>query len=157
MSRTLRLKISGLGDVSRVEALERSLGLVAGVQGVVVDPERGEVLVNGDPDEHLVVVHLANEGFEAQSRPRACPAPAGGPTGLGALHWKREPPNGRKPDQERLQQRRRRGQRCCWQPGRGHKRPDWRQSRAGRRAGSGRPTVPANVRPAKGRPSWVPN
>ncbi len=67
MSRTLRLKISGLGDVGRVEALKRSLGLVADVQGVVVDPERGEVLVNGDPDEHLVVVHLANEGFEAHS------------------------------------------------------------------------------------------
>lgn len=65
MSRTLRLKISGLDDEIRVAALKRSLGLVADVQGVVVDPERGEVLVSGDPEEHRVVVHLANEGFEA--------------------------------------------------------------------------------------------
>ncbi len=65
MSRTLRLKISGLDDETRVAALKRSLGLVADVQGVVVDPGRGEVLVTGDPEEHRVVVHLANEGFEA--------------------------------------------------------------------------------------------
>ena len=66
MPRTLRLKISGLDDASRVAALKRSLGLVANVQSVVVDAERGEVVVSGDPEEHLVVVHLANEGFEAQ-------------------------------------------------------------------------------------------
>lgn len=65
MPPTLRLKISGLDDARRVAALKRSLGLVADVQGVVVDPERGEVVVSGDPEEHRVVVHLANEGFEA--------------------------------------------------------------------------------------------
>ena len=65
MPQTLRLKISGLDDASRVAALKRSLGLVADVQSVVVDPERGEVVVSGDPEEHRVVVHLANEGFEA--------------------------------------------------------------------------------------------
>ena len=65
MFRTLRLKVSGLDDETRVEAIKRSLGLVADVQKVDIDPERGEVLVIGDADEHLVVVHLANEGFEA--------------------------------------------------------------------------------------------
>ncbi len=76
MPRTLRLKISGLDDAGRVAALKRSLGLVADVQSVVVDAERGEVVVSGDPEEHRVVVHLANEGFEA--RP-VRPLDVGGP------------------------------------------------------------------------------
>lgn len=77
---TLRLRISGLDDEKRVEALKRSLGLVADVQGVVVDPERGEVHLSGDPDEHRVVVHLANEGFVAQPVHEPVQHPrAGGP------------------------------------------------------------------------------
>ena len=47
-------------------ALRRSLGLVANVEGVTVDADRGEVVVIGGAEEHLVVVHLANEGFEAR-------------------------------------------------------------------------------------------
>lgn len=65
MSTTLRLKVADLHDEERVSALKQSLGLVADVQGGVVDAGRGEVLLSGDPDGHLVVVHLANEGFEA--------------------------------------------------------------------------------------------
>lgn len=65
MSTTLRLKVANLHDEERVSAIKRSLGLVANVQGVIVDAKRGEVLVSGDPDEHLVMIHLANEGFEA--------------------------------------------------------------------------------------------
>ncbi len=64
MSGTLRLKIAGLNDGGWVEAVKRSLGLVANVEAVVVNIERCEVLVYGDLNEHLVVVHLANEGFE---------------------------------------------------------------------------------------------
>ena len=65
MSNVLRLKVAGLQDEGRAAALKRSLGLVADVQGVVVDAGQGEVHVSGDADEHLVLVHLANEGFEA--------------------------------------------------------------------------------------------
>ena len=64
MSDPLRLKIAGLNDGGRVEAVKRSLGLVANVEAVVADTERCEVLVHGDLNEQLVVVHLANEGFE---------------------------------------------------------------------------------------------
>jgi len=64
MTKTLRLKVAGLHDDARASALKRSLGLVADVQGVAIDPVQGEVLVSGDVDEHLVVIHLANEGFE---------------------------------------------------------------------------------------------
>ena len=63
-TKTLRLKVAGLHDDARASAIKRSLGLVADVQGVAVDAVQGEVLVRGDVDEHLVVVHLANEGFE---------------------------------------------------------------------------------------------
>ncbi len=62
----LRLKVSGLHDPSRIAALKRSLGLVADVKKVVVDADQDEVHVHGDADEHLVLVHLANEGFEVQ-------------------------------------------------------------------------------------------
>jgi hypothetical protein len=65
MSRSLRFKIAGLDDAIRVAALRRSLGLVANVEGVTVDADRGEVVVIGGAEEHLVVVQLANEGFEA--------------------------------------------------------------------------------------------
>ena len=65
MSRSLRFRIAGLDDAGRVAALRRSLGLVANVDGVTVDAERGEAVVIGAAEEHLVVVHLANEGFEA--------------------------------------------------------------------------------------------
>ena len=64
MPSTLRLRVSGLHDQDRVAGLKRSLGLVADVQGVVAKAEQGEVLVTGNADEHLVVVHLTNEGFE---------------------------------------------------------------------------------------------
>jgi len=64
MPNSLRLKVGGLHDENRVAALKRSLGLVAEVQGVTVDAEQGELIVSGDADEHLVLIHLANEGFE---------------------------------------------------------------------------------------------
>ncbi len=64
MPNTLRLKVDGLHDKSRVAALKRSLGLVADVESVAVDAAQGELIVNGGADEHLVLVHLANEGFE---------------------------------------------------------------------------------------------
>ena len=60
----LRLRIAGLHDAGHVAALKRSLGLVANVQGVTVDADAGDAHVIGDVDEHLVLVHLANEGFE---------------------------------------------------------------------------------------------
>ena len=63
----LRLKVSGLDDTTRVAALTRSLGLVANVEGVRVDRAEGEVVVEGDVDEHLVLIHLANEGFDARA------------------------------------------------------------------------------------------
>ena len=63
---TLKLKVAGLHDPGRVAALRRSLGLVANVLGVIVDADAGEVHVIGGMDEHLVLVHLANEGFEVQ-------------------------------------------------------------------------------------------
>ena len=62
----LRLKIAGLENATRAGAVKRSLNLVAGVSGVQVDAERGEVHVTGDPAETLLMVHLANEGFEAE-------------------------------------------------------------------------------------------
>lgn len=64
MPHSLRLKVADLHDENRVAALKRSLGLVADVISVTVDAEQGELIVNGDADEHLVLVHLANEGFE---------------------------------------------------------------------------------------------
>ena len=64
MPNSLRLKVAGLHDENRVAALKRSLGLVADVESVAVDADQGEVIVSGDADEHLVLVHLANEGFE---------------------------------------------------------------------------------------------
>ncbi len=64
MPNSLRLKVAGLHDENRVAALKRSLGLVADVESVAVDVGQGELIVNGDADEHLVLVHLANEGFE---------------------------------------------------------------------------------------------
>lgn len=66
MPNSLRLKVAGLHDENRVAALKRSLGLVADVESVSVDAEQGELIVNGDADEHLVLVHLANEGFEVR-------------------------------------------------------------------------------------------
>ena len=65
MPNSLRLKVAGLHDENRVAALKRSLGLVAGVGSVTVDAGQGELIVNGDADEHLVLVHLANESFDA--------------------------------------------------------------------------------------------
>ncbi len=64
MLNSLRLKVGGLHDENRVAALERPLGLVAEVQAVTVDAEQGELIVSGNADEHLVLIHLANEGFE---------------------------------------------------------------------------------------------
>lgn len=64
MPNGLRLKVGGLHDESRVAALKRSLGLVADVKAVTVNAEQGELIVSGDADEHLVLIHLANEGFE---------------------------------------------------------------------------------------------
>ena len=64
MPNSLRLKVAGLHDETRVAALKRSLGLVADVESVTVDADQGEVIVNGGADEHLVLIHLANEGFE---------------------------------------------------------------------------------------------
>lgn len=64
MTNTLKLAVAGLHDEGRASALKRSLGLVANIQSVAIDAERGEVTISGDPDEHLVVVHLTNEGFE---------------------------------------------------------------------------------------------
>ena len=64
MPNTLRLKMSGLHDAGRVLALKRSFGLVADIQEVFVDAGRGEVVVSGDTDEHLMLIHLVNEGFE---------------------------------------------------------------------------------------------
>ena len=61
----LRLKVSGLDDEDRQKAIKRSLGLVAEVQAVTFDPEQSEVHISGLVNEHLVVVHLANEGIEA--------------------------------------------------------------------------------------------
>lgn len=64
MPNSLRLKVRGLHHESRVAALKRSLGLVAEVEAVTVNAEQGELIVNGNADEHLVLIHLANEGFE---------------------------------------------------------------------------------------------
>jgi hypothetical protein len=58
---SLRLKVAGLHDKKRVAALKRSLGLVADVEGIAVDAGQDELVVSGDADEHLVLVHLANE------------------------------------------------------------------------------------------------
>jgi hypothetical protein len=65
MPNRLRLKVAGLHDDNRVAALKRSLGLVADVESVTVDAAQGELIVSGGADEHLVVIHLANEGFDA--------------------------------------------------------------------------------------------
>lgn len=69
MLRSLRLKVGGLHDEGRVASLKRSLGLVAEVQAVTVDAAQGELIVSGDADEHLVLIHLANEGFEVHPVP----------------------------------------------------------------------------------------
>ena len=63
--KTLKLRVAGLHDAGRVAALKRSLGLVANVLGVTVDADAGEAHMVGGMDEHLVLVHLANEGVEA--------------------------------------------------------------------------------------------
>ncbi|HEY0205034.1 MAG TPA: hypothetical protein VGC15_12900 [Acetobacteraceae bacterium] len=65
MPSSLRLRVAGLHDEHRVASLKRSLGLVANVESLTVDEGQGELIVNGGADEHLVLVHLANEGFEA--------------------------------------------------------------------------------------------
>ena len=62
----VRLKISGLDDDTHVGALKRTLNLVAGVSHIEIDAERGEVVVSGDPAETLLMVQLANEGFDAE-------------------------------------------------------------------------------------------
>lgn len=62
----LRLKISGLNDETHAGAVKRTLNLVAGVSHIEIDAGRGEVIVSGDPAETLVLVQLANEGFDAE-------------------------------------------------------------------------------------------
>lgn len=62
----LRLKIAGLDNPTHAGAVKRSLNLVAGVAGIEVDPDIGEVRVHGDPSEKLLLVHLINEGFEVE-------------------------------------------------------------------------------------------
>ncbi len=65
MTKIQKFQITGLDGAPRVASIKRSLGLVANVLGVAVHPDLGEVHVEGDADEHLIVVQLANDGIEA--------------------------------------------------------------------------------------------
>ncbi|MCK8784154.1 hypothetical protein M0638_07165 [Roseomonas sp. NAR14] len=62
----LRLRIDGDVPEERAEGIRRALMLVASVTAVTFDCDLGEVVVHGDPDEHLVLVTLATEGIAAR-------------------------------------------------------------------------------------------
>lgn len=61
----LRVKVRDLGNPATRATIERVAGLVASIQGVEFDADQGEASFVGDPDEHLLLISLRNEGVDA--------------------------------------------------------------------------------------------
>ena len=60
----LLLKVSGMTCGHCVSAVTKAVRAVPAVADVAVDLERGEVRVQGSPDERLVRAAIADEGYE---------------------------------------------------------------------------------------------
>jgi copper chaperone len=65
----LLLKVSGMTCGHCVAAVTRAVQAVASVERVTVSLERGEVEVEGHPDERAVRAAIAEEGYEVQAVP----------------------------------------------------------------------------------------
>ncbi|MDR3534412.1 MAG: cation transporter [Rhodopila sp.] len=60
----LKLKVSGMTCGHCAAAVTKAVRKVASVADVAVDLERGEVSVQGNPDERAVREAIAQEGYE---------------------------------------------------------------------------------------------
>jgi copper chaperone len=63
----LRLKVLGMACGHCVAAVTKAVEAVPAVDDVTVDLGRGEVRIEGAPDEATVRRAIANEGYEVQS------------------------------------------------------------------------------------------
>jgi copper chaperone len=63
----LLLKVSGMTCGHCVAAVTRAVKAVPSVEGMTVDLDRGEVTVEGNPDESAVREAIAEEGYEVQA------------------------------------------------------------------------------------------
>ena len=60
----LRLKVTGMTCGHCVAAITRALGTVPSVGAVRVDLDRGDVMIEGDPDPAAVRAAIEEEGYE---------------------------------------------------------------------------------------------
>lgn len=60
----LNLKVSGMTCGHCVSAVARAVRAVPAVEGVAINLDRGEVTVQGNPDEHAVRAAIIQEGYE---------------------------------------------------------------------------------------------
>ncbi|HQT77450.1 MAG: heavy metal transporter [Rhodospirillales bacterium 20-64-7] len=63
----LLLKVSGMTCGHCVAAVTRAVQAVPSVERVAVDLQRGEVTVEGHPDERAVREAIVEEGYEVQA------------------------------------------------------------------------------------------
>ena len=63
----LLLKVSGMTCGHCVAAVTRAVKAVPSVEGVAVDMDRGEVTVEGHPDERAIREVIAEEGYEVRA------------------------------------------------------------------------------------------
>ncbi|MCW8309478.1 cation transporter [Acidiphilium sp. PA] len=61
------LKVSGMTCGHCVAAVTRAVNTVPMVEGVKVDLERGEVMVDGHPDAAAVRTAIVDEGYEVRA------------------------------------------------------------------------------------------
>ena len=63
----LKLKVSGMNCAKCASAVTKAVERIRSVERVAVDLDRGEVTVEGHPDERAVREAITEEGYEAQA------------------------------------------------------------------------------------------